>query len=926
MKRLLLTLALALAAALWAPLGAQAAFGLHGLDVTFDTEDGSTQNQAGSHPFAMTTSLSLNTVESQLIGFETPDGDIKDLTVTAPPGLVVDRGAVPQCTTAEFLPGGGQDPLCARATTVGTIDVAYSKPGNFAHSRVYNLTPAPGEVARLGFVVEGFPLTIDLSLSQTPPYTGIARVSDALQVFAVYSSHLTLWGVPAAPAHDAQRGGAVDGAERPFLTLPTSCTGPLSTLFEATSWQGGFFEQTIFSHGEGGEPLGMSGCQSLAFGPSITAAPTTKAAQSPTGLDFSLDVADEGLRNPAPEATAASEIRKAVITLPEGMSANPSLAEGLNVCSEAGLEAETLAAAPGQGCPDASKIGTLEVESPLLEGELLKGSLYIAKPYENPFNSLLALYIVIKDPALGIIVKQAAKIEPDPVTGQLVTTTEEIPQLPFSHFRLHFREGGRSPLISPPTCGSHAVTAKLFPWSGGPAVETDSAFQIVSGPDSSPCPSGGVAPFHPGFTAGSINNSAGAFSPFDMRLTRKDGEQEMTKFSTVLPPGVLGKLAGVSRCPDSAIAQAKSRTGPHGGQEELEHPSCPAASKIGRTLAGAGVGSQLTYVPGSLYLAGPIGGDPLSVVAITPALAGPFDAGTVVVRVALTLNPVTAEVEVDGAHSDPIPHILKGIPLNVRDLRVYADRPNFTLNPTDCEPSAARATLFGSFLNPLDPADDVPVGLSSRYQAANCAALGFAPKLDLRLKGGTKRGAFPALTGTYTPRPGDANLKGLVLRFPHSAFLEQGHFGTICTRVQFAAKACPAQSVYGQATAYSPLLDEPLQGPVYLRSSNHNLPDFVAALHGIVDVETAARIDSAHGGIRATFADLPDAPLTKVVVQMQGGKKGLIVNSTDLCAGANHANAQFSGQNGKRRDAKPAVRAAGCGKGLKRGAHRRPRG
>jgi hypothetical protein len=306
----------------------------------------------------------------------------------------------------------------------------------------------------------------------------------------------------------------------------------------------------------------------------------------------------------------------------------------------------------------------------------------------------------------------------------------------------------------------------------------------------------------------------------------------------------------------------------------------------------------LTYVPGSIYLAGPYKGDPLSVVAITPAVAGPFDAGTVLVREALTLNPETAEVEVDGAASDPIPHILKGIPLKVRDLRIYVDRNDFILNPTSCDPSSAKATLFGAYLNVFDPSDDRPVDLSSRYQAANCLNLGFKPRLSLKLNGGTKRGGHPALRAVLNANPGDANIGSAVVTLPTSAFLDQAHIRTICTRVQFAAKACPKGAEYGYAKATTPLLDEALEGPVYLRSSNHKLPDLVAALHGIVDVNVVGRIDSFHGGIRSSFETVPDAPVTSFVLTMQGAKKGLVVNSRDLCARPAKADALFTGQNG----------------------------
>jgi hypothetical protein len=940
MKRAVLILTTAALAALWLVPAAQASYGLKELDLAFENEGGSAAPQAGAHPFALKTAVSFNTRPEPALGFEAPDGDTRNLTVAQMPGLIGNPTAVPRCTNAEFLSGAPEP--CPVSSEVGTNDVTFEEPG-FTEGLVpvYSLVPPPGVAMKLGFTVSvaKVPVTIEVRLSESPPYNAIATLTNVANVVPVYRSVVRLWGVPAAEGHDSERigcgpvGCSVEIGEKPFLSAPRACTGPLATTFEATSWQGAFFKESIFTHdsSEPPVPLGMIGCGELGFSPSISAQPTSKAASSPTGLDFGLDVKDEGLTNP--EGLAGSDIRKAVVTLPEGMTANPSLAEGLAVCSEEDLKRETASSPPGAGCPEASKIGTVEVETPLLEGELLKGSLFIAKPYENPFGSLLALYMTVKDPALGISVRLAGRVEPDPRTGQLITTFgepgQDLPQLPFSHFRTHFREGGRSPLISPPGCGPHTVEATLYPWAGGPPLTTTSTFQTIAGPNEGPCPGGGPAPFHPGFEAGSVNNQAGAFSPFDMRLTRKDGEQDMTKFSAVLPPGVTGKIAGLSRCPEAAIAQAKSRTGPHGGTEELEHPSCPASSKIGRTLAGAGVGSQLTYVPGSLYLAGPYNGDPLSVVAIVPALAGPFDAGTVVVRVALAIDPLTAQVQADGSRSDPIPHILKGIPLNVRDLRVYADRPAFTLNPTDCEASKTAATLFGSFLNPLDPADDVPVGLSARYQAANCASLGFKPKLAIALKGGTRRGSHPALTATVTTRPGDANFQKAVVTLPHSAFLDQAHIRTICTRVQFAAgggngEQCPAGSVYGHATAWTPVLDEPAQGPVFLRSSNHNLPDLVVALTGppsaAAKVDLSSRIDSKNGGIRSTFEAIPDFPVSKFVLEMQGGKKGLIVNSTGLCGATHRANAVFGGQNGRGETIDPPVRSSGCkGKGRRGG-------
>ena len=944
------------------PALAATSFGLESFDTTFTNEDGTPDAQAGSHPFAMTTKLRVDTDASDL-----PVEAVKDLEIDQIEGLAGTPTPVPPCTTLDFLTDAGTNKTgCANSSVLGLTAVTIGEEfgEGTQYSPVYNLAAPPGRAAKLGFRVGAVRVTVEVGLSEEPPYEIVAHSTKISQVLEFLGASLTLWGDPADPAHDSLRGpclsvatGETTGeqcpagvAERPFLTLPRACEGPLGTEYAIDSWphpgarlpdgepdltDPAWITGSSQTHDASGNPAGFTGCGKLGFAPSIAAQPTTRAATSPTGLDFSLDVADEGLVNP--HGLAASDIEKAEVTLPAGMTVNPSQAEGLAVCSEAQLARETAFSAFGAGCPEASKVGTIEVETPLLPEKVLKGSLFVATPYENEAgNSLIAVYVVIKDPQLGIFVKQALKVSPDPRTGRLVTIAEDMPQLPFSHFRLRFREGGRAPLISPPGCGSFQTEAKLYPYAGGSPVTSTSAFEIVSGPNNSPCPSGS-APFHPGFEAGTLNNAAGRYSPFDMRITRGDGEQDITKFSSVLPPGVVARLVGTTWCPESGIAQAKGRTGEHGGTDELGDPSCPAASKIGTTTAGAGVGSQLTYVPGSLYLAGPYNGAPLSVVSITPAVAGPFDAGTVVVREALTLNSVTGVAEVDGAASDPIPHILQGIPLNVRELRVHVDKPDFTLNATSCAELQTKATLWGGG-TVLAPTPDSPVDLAARYQAADCQALGFKPRLAIRLYGGTRRGAHPALRAIVRPDPGEANFSRAAVTLPHSAFLDQAHIRTICTRVQFAAGAghgsqCPKGAVYGHAKAWSPLLDGPATGPVYLRSSNHNLPDLVVALKGPdsapVDVELASRIDSVRGGIRSIFTGIPDVPVSRFVLAMQGGKKGLIVNSRNLCykPKRNKARANLLGQNGRKQLTKPRVVSVKCAKQRKaRRKHRKAHG
>lgn len=942
----------ALAAALLAAPAAQADFGLHEFDLRFSNANGSAATQAGSHPFAVTTSFLVNNHEEPLGSgkFFADGGDIRDLLIEAAQGLVADTTAIHRCTAADFIQ---KPPACPLDTAVGATATLLTFPDSPLTAPVYNLVPPPGVALRLGFITADVPVVVDAGIKQAPDYNALAEVTKIPQPLTVFGAVTELWGVPADPRHDFARGEeclgkAVENAgglfevikegrlnlvdsgeagdhcpagvpERPLFTLPRACRGPLPMSYSLDPWNdpGAFTGGSLLTHDEAG-PAGFAGCTGLEFIPSISSTPSTDSAASGSGLDFELDFEDEidhaGEGLVEPDGIAQSDLKKAVITLPEGVTANPSLAEGLQVCTPADLDRETASSAPGAGCPAGSKIGSVGVETPLVNHEIV-GDVYIAQAddpatsapgAENPFDTLLAFYIVLKDPELGVSVKVPAKVEPDPATGQLVTTVDDTPQIPFSRFSFHFREGQRAPLITPSGCGTYTTTAKLTPWArpNEPVTRTAS-FQITRGAGGSPCPPAGAAPFNPGFEAGSLNNAAGRYSPFTMRLTRADGEQDLTRFDATLPPGLTGKLAGVGECPEAAIALARAKT----GVAERAAPSCPEGSRIGQTLAAAGVGSALTYVPGSLYLAGPYHGAPLSVVAITPAVAGPFDAGAVVVRQALRVDPRSAVVSADGSASDPIPHILKGIPLNVRDIRVRVDRSEFTLNPTSCQEKQTRAEIFGSNLDLLNPADDIAHATNARYQAAACAGLAFHPRLALHLTGGTRRGGHPAFRAIFRPRPGQANSSGLVLRFPRSAFLEQAHIRTICTRVQFAAKACPDGSVYGQVTAFTPLLEKPLRGPVYLRSSSHKLPDFVFDLHGRVDFEAVARTDSIHGGIRVSVEGIPDAPISKVVVRMQGGDKGLIVNSRDICADINRANVDLSAHNGRRVTLRPELRA-----------------
>jgi hypothetical protein len=928
---------LALCGLLAIPAAAQADFGFvpgH-TTVTALNENGTVDTQAASHPYSFTVHFDLKTNEDGT----TEGGQMRDLLVDLPAGFIgnPNQSTVPRCPRQRFE---GALPNCPTGSQVGVLRAVVVGLGEI-NGPVYNLNPPPGVAAQLGFSASDFNSLQYASVRSEEGY-GVGFSAPDLPV-EISSVTETIWGAPADSGHDAERlcydphngipvpGCGSDAPLLPFLTMPANCDAPLETTLKADSKPnpGVFVSETVKSLDTGGNPAPMTGCDGVPFAPKISSQPTTKLAENPSGLDFELALPNQGLL--APGGIAETEPKKTVVTLPEGFTVNPSLAEGIGVCSEAQYRSEQIDTKAGAGCPEASKLGSVIAQSPLLE-EPVEGAVYLAAPYENQFGTLTALYLVARAPERGVMVKQAGRVDLNPSNGQITTTFEGLPPVPYSSFKLHFREGARAPLATPPACGEYQTTASFTPFSAASdaeAVETTGSFQIEHGPEGGPCPGGGLPPFHPGLIAGSINNAAGRFSPFNVRLFRTDAEQELTRFSIKLPPGVVGKLAGVPFCPEAGIAQAKARTGIHGGEEEINSPSCPQASEVGHTLAGAGVGQALAYAPGKLYLAGPYHGSVISLVAITAAKVGPFDLGNVVIRQAFKIDPETGEVFIDATGSDPIPHIIKGVPVHARDIRAYTDRPEFVLNPSGCQRTSTASTLLGSGLDFSSEADDRPVTVSTPFQAADCAALPFKPRLSLKLKGGTKRGSHPALTATLNMNGiGEAGIARTQVVLPKSEFIENAHFNTICTRVIFKqgnkpGEKCPAGSIYGSAVVKTPLLSEPLSGPVFLRSSEHQLPDVVAAVHnGEIDVVLDGKVDSVKGRLRTTFEATPDAPVTSAVISLLGGKKGLFVNSTNLCKATHRAEANFTGHNGKEWDKTPEVVAQGC-KGKASKKHKR---
>jgi hypothetical protein len=922
MRRLLICIATALALLLCTAPQAPAAFGLlpgpEGLATTILHEGEGEGPLAGSHPLALSTEINFNLGEELPgePGVPVSEGDVKDMKIELPPGLVENPAAVPKCSVALFHTPRGQTPFetslsgasCPQRTQIGTMELRSSYGGGTSRTfALFNLEPPPGAPSQLGANPYGAPITFVPEVRQAEGEYGLSLVARNIpQLLDIYGLTLSIWGTPWGASHNFQRGDCLNEAEAAFgwakcsvgppalnpaisyLTLPTSCEGSLPFTLKASSWQ-----EPSSTIARSFDAPGPEDCEALRFEPIASGVVTDPRASSPSGFDFNLNVNNQGFL--LPQFRAPSPVRKAIVRLPDQMSINPSVGAGLGVCTPAQFGAETVSSPPGAGCPNVAKIGDFTVRTPLFE-EVVEGSLFLAAPHDNPFGSLLAVYLVAKAPERGILVKVAGRLDADQTSGRLTASFDKLPQLPYTDLRVHFREGQRSPLATPPQCGSFSTEMDLSPW-GDPSrvVHASSPFAIAQGTEGGPCPSG-TPPFAPGAKGGTLNSNAASYTPFYLHLTRTDTEQEITSYSATFPPGLTGKIAGIPYCPEAAIAAAKQRS----GFAETANPSCPEQSKIGHTIAGYGLGPVLTYAPGGLYLAGPFHGSTFSIVAIDSATVGPFDLGVVIVRSAIKVDPQSAQVSIDSAGSDPIPHIIDGIPIHLRDVRVYISRPNLTLNPTSCERFSVASTLNGSGAIFGDLSDDTTASASSPFQVFNCAELGFRPRISLRLRGGTKRGEYPSLRAEVRPRKGDANIAKAQVALPASEFLAQNHIATICTRGQFAREACPGGSVYGHARAFTPLLDQPLEGNVYLRSSTNPLPDLVAALRGGgkgISIDLIGKIDSYKGGLRGTFNTIPDAPVSKFVMTLRGGKRGPIVNAESICAAERQITVRFLGHN-----------------------------
>jgi hypothetical protein len=848
--------------------------------------------QAAGHPNYGITDFKINTypLGSQVAGF--PTSFLQRIQVDTPEGLSVNPEAATKCQITQLI-----TLECPVSSLVGInyLTVAAESPaptcqvgplkGQCAQARValpvYNLEPFDGTPSMVGFMTEGGPTYVVGSLSPVDQHVTFT-ISNIHPPSAasppIIESRLVFFSAKATNANPF--------ADGTYLTMPSNCAGGQVSELHLTAQDGTEAAESYTT------PSGATGCENVPFNPEIAVtADGSQSVDSPEPTTVEVGIPWD------PEAPVAnSYLKVAKVTLPEGMGINPSAGNTIASCSDAQFHYHTNL---GVECPAASRIGTVELETPSLPEGVINGDVYVGAPIKNgpgAFESgeQFRIFIHAFSTRYGVNVRLEGKVFPNAATGQLTAVVAENPQATFSEFRLNFNGGDNGILTSPPTCGTNTTTTEFTPWSGNldhnkPTADT----ALRRFPGGGECPKTlGTRKFAPGYSASPESAAAGQFTSFKLHIGRKDGEQELKAVNVTLPKGLTGKLAGIPYCSEADLAAAAAGS----GKAQQAKPSCSSASQIGTATTAAGTGGTPLSLNGNVYLAGPYKGAPLSLAVVTPAVAGPYDLGTVVVRAALNVNPATAQIN---AVSDPIPNVFGGVKLDIRSIDLNMNRSQFMLNPTACAAGATAGTINGGGSNPASAAGWSSQAVSAAFQATGCPLLGFKPTLTARISGPTKRAKNPRISVMVKAKEGQANIARTALNLPHSLFLDQGHIKTICTRVQLAAQQCPANSVYGYAEATSPLLANSLSGPVYLVSSQNKLPDLLVDLHGQIDIQLDGVISSKHGGLKTVFGELPDVPLSSFALNMKGGKKSLLQNSANLCKSPQLAILNMKGQNGK---------------------------
>jgi hypothetical protein len=900
-------------------------FGINNFSDSFLNQDGTTDTQAGSHPYEMVTSFAFKTQVQHEIANNAdspyrriPEGNAKDIIFNPPPGLIGNPNASEsKCTLRELA--GLQ---CPPGSQVGILFVetwSYGT-GNYP---LYNMVPPHGAGAQFGTVVDNYPQTfIDVGLKTGEQYPLQAESLDIPGIEPVYKIRTTLFGVLGKGEN-----------RRPFITLPTACNGPMYSTIEVDSYQepGHFVKVTEPTRNSSGEPVRLTGCSQLTFPAAISVAPDVSDASSSSGLTVGVRVPQTAALSP--DALGESAVRDTTVALPAGVTINPAGADGLEACSEGlagftgfkefnpelepGEKTFTFTSTPIEAlqpgvslCPNGSKIATVKIKTPLLPNAL-EGTVYLAEQNTNPFKSLIAMYMLVEDPVSGSTVKLAGEVRLCENTGevvdgmscqapgQIITTFDNTPDLPFEDLELHFFGGERAPLSTPSHCGTYTTQASFVPWDGNGPVNTSSSFEITSGPNGSACP-GASLPFDPELTGGTTSNQAGGVSPFTMTMSREDGQQNLQSVSLKMPPGLSGLLGGIELC----------------GEAQADAGTCGPSSLVGETIVSVGVGSEPFSVKGGkVYLTGPYKGAPFGLSIVNPAKAGPYDLGQVIVRAKIEVNPVTADLTVTSDNTGPykIPTILDGIPLQIKHVNVTVNRPGFTFNPTNCNPLSISGTLYS--------AEGGVGSVSLPFQATNCAVLGFKPKFTVSTSGKTSRARGASLTLKVTrpsgPGSDQANFAKVKIDLPRQLPSRLTTLQKACPARTFEANpaGCPAASIVGHAKVLTPILPVPLEGPAYFVShGGESFPNLIMVLQGYgvtLDVISDTFISKA-GITSGTLNVVPDAPFTSFELTLPQGKDSALAANGNLCKSKLAMPTGFVAQNGAEIHESTKIGVTGC--------------
>jgi hypothetical protein len=912
---------------------APAGVGFSSFDGWFSNADGTIDTQAGSHPYALTLAFTINSIVENGTGLMMPaGGETRNITINLPPGVVGDPDAVPQCTRAEFdneaNNGGEAKGGCPVASQIGWDWAAIPGAGSgfvlaFA---VYNLVPPPGVAAQFGFTITGNKALLDAKV-RSGGDSGISESVENITERHITYNSTTIWGVPGSPIYDPARSECVYGARtecpstggaKPFLTLPTYCAGPqkftaeiLGTYEDANA----FAEASFVTHNTEDVPTGFTGCEHLVhFEPTISIAPDTSQADTPAGLTATVKV-PQGVN---PEL-GTSGLRNTTVVLPEGMAINPGQATGLQACQTGdgpgdddlpreGEDGETEAFEGPPQCPSASKVGEDEISTPLLP-DRLKGSVYVLQ--SNPPE----VKLLVAASGDGVNLKLIGTVRLDTSTGRITTTFENTPDAPLNEFRLSFSGGAQAALVTPPTCRVYTTSADFSPWSA-PSVSDaflEGSFVIDSGPDGTPCAN--PLPFAPEMTAGATTDQAGGYTDFTMLLTRGDGQQRISSLQFKTPEGLLGMIANVSLC----------------GEPQAGRGECTAASQIGHTVTTAGPGPYPFQVPQAggppapIYLTGPYQGAPYGLSIVVPVIAGPFNLGTVVVRARIEVDPHTSQLTIT---TGELPRILDGVPTDLRAIDAVIDRPNFMFNPTDCEPM--------SFAGTATSTEGTTAAISSHFQVGSCQALKFQPDFKVSTSGKTSKidGAsldakivYPAGNLGDNQASAQSNIKTVKVELPKKLPSRLTTLQKACTAGTFEANPanCPSASLVGHATAVTPVLPVPLNGPVYFVShGGEAFPSLIVVLQGDgVTVDLVGTTFISNTSITSsTFKQVPDVPIASFELVLPEGRYSALAANGNLCKTKLTMPTAFTAQNGAVINQSTKINVTGCAKTKK--ATKRP--